>query len=65
LIPDAYLFAIPLASVNSWFAGTLYAVMAIMWLVPDRPDRNDAHSMKMAVTSDTDLPVKMFRRGEG
>jgi hypothetical protein len=36
LIPDAYLFAIPLASVNSWFAGTLYAVVAIMWLVPDR-----------------------------
>jgi uncharacterized membrane protein len=31
-----YLCAIPLAFVNSWFAGALYALVAIMWLVPDR-----------------------------
>jgi uncharacterized membrane protein len=31
-----YLFAIPLAFINSWFAGALYALVAIMWLVPDR-----------------------------
>ena len=31
-----YLVAIPLAFVNSWFAGGLYVLVAIMWLVPDR-----------------------------
>jgi uncharacterized membrane protein len=31
-----YMSAIPLAFVNSWFAGALYALVAIMWLVPDR-----------------------------
>ncbi|MBI3006022.1 MAG: DUF1211 domain-containing protein [Ignavibacteriales bacterium] len=31
-----YLFSIPLAFVNSWFAGTLYVVVALMWLVPDK-----------------------------
>ncbi|HEX7573867.1 MAG TPA: TMEM175 family protein [Bacteroidota bacterium] len=31
-----YLLAIPLAFVNSWFAGALYVLVAIMWLVPDR-----------------------------
>jgi uncharacterized membrane protein len=31
-----YLVAIPLAFVNSWFAGALYVLVAIMWLVPDR-----------------------------
>jgi uncharacterized membrane protein len=30
------LVAIPLAFVNSWIAGALYALVAIMWLVPDR-----------------------------
>jgi uncharacterized membrane protein len=31
-----YLCAIPLAFVNSWLAGGLYVLVAIMWLVPDR-----------------------------
>jgi uncharacterized membrane protein len=31
-----YLFAIPLAFVNSWLAEALYVLVAIMWLVPDR-----------------------------
>ena len=31
-----YLVAIPLAFVNSWFAGAMYAAVAVMWLVPDR-----------------------------
>jgi len=31
-----YLAAIPLAFVNSWCAGGLYVLVAIMWLVPDR-----------------------------
>ena len=31
-----YLVAIPLAFVNSWFAGALYVLVAVMWLVPDR-----------------------------
>ena len=31
-----YLFAIPLAFVNSWLAGALYVLVAIMWFVPDR-----------------------------
>ena len=30
-----YLLAIPLAFVNSWLAGILYAIVAAMWLVPD------------------------------
>jgi TMEM175 potassium channel family protein len=30
-----YLAAIPLAFLNSWFAGALYVLVAIMWLVPD------------------------------
>ncbi len=28
--------AIPLSFVNSWFAGGLYVLVAIMWLIPDR-----------------------------
>src|SRR2546428_14079358 len=31
-----YLVAIPLAFLNSWFAGSLYVLVAVMWLVPDR-----------------------------
>jgi len=31
-----YLAAIPLAFVNSWFAGALYVLVAVIWLVPDR-----------------------------
>jgi hypothetical protein len=31
-----YLVAIPLAFLNSWFAAALYALVAVMWLVPDR-----------------------------
>ncbi len=31
-----YAVAIPLAFVNSWLTGGLYALLAIMWLVPDR-----------------------------
>jgi uncharacterized membrane protein len=30
-----YLLAIPLAFVNSWLAGILYAIVAALWLVPD------------------------------
>jgi uncharacterized membrane protein len=31
-----YAVAIPLAFVNSWFAGALYVLVAVMWLIPDR-----------------------------
>jgi uncharacterized membrane protein len=31
-----YLVAIPIAFVNSWLAGGLYVLVAMMWLVPDR-----------------------------
>src|SRR3989454_4065821 len=31
-----YLVAIPLAFLNSWFAGSLYVLVAVMWLVPGR-----------------------------
>jgi uncharacterized membrane protein len=31
-----YLVAIALAFLNSWFAAALYALVAVMWLVPDR-----------------------------
>lgn len=31
-----YAAAIPLALLNGWFAGGLYALVAIIWLVPDR-----------------------------
>ena len=31
-----YLVAISLAFLNSWLAGTLYVLVAVMWLVPDR-----------------------------
>ena len=31
-----YAIAIPLAFVNAWCACTLYVLVAIMWLVPDR-----------------------------
>ena len=31
-----YLVAIPVAFVNSWFACSLYVLVAAMWLVPDR-----------------------------
>jgi uncharacterized membrane protein len=31
-----YTLAIPLAFVNSWLAGALYAAVALMWFIPDR-----------------------------
>jgi uncharacterized membrane protein len=31
-----YSVAIPLAFVNSWLAGALYAVVALIWFIPDR-----------------------------
>jgi uncharacterized membrane protein len=31
-----YAIAIPFAFVNSWVAGVLYVLVAIMWLIPDR-----------------------------
>ena len=31
-----YLMAIPLAFLSSWFALTLYVLVAVIWLVPDR-----------------------------
>jgi TMEM175 potassium channel family protein len=31
-----YLVAIPLASVRPWLAYTIYMIVAVMWLVPDR-----------------------------
>jgi len=34
--PLFYLIAIPLAFVHSWAAYTLYVIVAIMWLIPDR-----------------------------
>jgi uncharacterized membrane protein len=30
-----YLLALPLAFVNSWLTGALYAAVAVMWLIPD------------------------------
>jgi uncharacterized membrane protein len=31
-----YLIAIPLAFVNSWIAGGLYVLVAVLWFIPDR-----------------------------
>jgi uncharacterized membrane protein len=31
-----YGVAIPLSFVNSWFAGALYVLVVVMWLIPDR-----------------------------
>ncbi len=31
-----YTLAIPLAFINSWLACTFYALVAVMWMVPDR-----------------------------
>jgi len=31
-----YLAAIPLAFVQAWIAGSLYVLVALMWLIPDR-----------------------------
>jgi uncharacterized membrane protein len=31
-----YAVAMPLAFVNSWVAGVLYVLVAVMWLIPDR-----------------------------
>ncbi|HEY3444217.1 MAG TPA: TMEM175 family protein [Paludibaculum sp.] len=36
LSPLAYITAIPLAFVNPWISNGLYAVMAMVWLIPDR-----------------------------
>jgi uncharacterized membrane protein len=31
-----YLIAIPLAFLNSWLAGGLYVLVAVIWFIPDR-----------------------------
>jgi uncharacterized membrane protein len=36
LSPLLYLIAIPSAFIREWIAGTLYVVVALMWLIPDR-----------------------------
>jgi uncharacterized membrane protein len=36
LSPIAYLIAIPSAFVSPWISGLLYALVALMWLIPDR-----------------------------
>jgi uncharacterized membrane protein len=36
LSPLLYLIAIPSASIREWIAGTLYVIVALMWLIPDR-----------------------------
>jgi TMEM175 potassium channel family protein len=36
LSPVGYALAIPLAFVQEWLAWTLYVVVALIWLVPDR-----------------------------
>src|SRR6185312_8169555 len=36
LSPALYLVAIPLAFVSHWIAQSIYAVVALIWLVPDR-----------------------------
>ena len=36
LSPVIYMAAIPLAFVNPWIANGLYALVALLWLVPDR-----------------------------
>ncbi|HEV2394967.1 MAG TPA: TMEM175 family protein [Verrucomicrobiae bacterium] len=34
--PLLYLSAIPLAFVNTWIANSLYVLVAVMWVIPDR-----------------------------
>ncbi len=34
--PILYIMAIPAAFVNVWISGTLYVLVALMWLVPDK-----------------------------
>ncbi len=34
--PLIYVAAIPLAFVNQWIADTLYVLVALVWLIPDR-----------------------------
>ena len=36
LSPVCYLIAIPLAFVSPWMASSLYVLVALLWLVPDR-----------------------------
>ena len=36
LSPVLYLIAIPLAFVNSWIASGIYALVALIWFIPDR-----------------------------
>jgi uncharacterized membrane protein len=36
LSPVLYALAIPLAFVNRWLAGALYAAVALVWLIPDQ-----------------------------
>ena len=36
LSPMLYLAAIPLAFVSSWISNALYALVALLWLIPDR-----------------------------
>jgi uncharacterized membrane protein len=39
-----YALAIPLAFVNTWISCALYALVAIMWLIPDRRIENTLNS---------------------
>ncbi len=34
--PILYLIAIPSAFINQWISGTIYVIVALIWLIPDR-----------------------------
>lgn len=44
LSPVLYLVAIPLAFVNAWASNALYAVVAMLWLIPDRRIERALHN---------------------
>ncbi|CAN5845152.1 hypothetical protein BH20ACI4_BH20ACI4_07160 [soil metagenome] len=44
--PVIYVIAIILAFVNQWIADTLYVLVALMWLVPNRRIESKIHNSK-------------------
>lgn len=49
--PLLYLVAIPAAFLSPWISASIYVLVALMWLIPDRRSMYSAHERAVAASS--------------